>query len=368
MYEYGEDTTNGTYIVSFSGLERVFAYALNGGSSSLSDYDSFSDFAASTITLDPAFITSVLNTGTAVTLQASNDITINDAIIANNAGGDGGTLTLQAGRSILINDDIFTDNGDLYLYANEDLAAGVVNAQRDAGTAAITMAAGTSLDAGTGDVVIRLDDGLGKTHRGAGDITLRDIIADTITAFNRNTTGDVVVESGTLATSSASADAIALSSLRNFINNSGAGAFSVAGGSNWLVYSTRDTFDTPNGLVADYSLDACLYEGACPALQGGNAFLYSYDPNASVVTPTNPAQTPPVPDTVLYVSQTPLSPASPPGGAQASHTAAYVELSQIVLNDFLRADGDSLSSIFSNGWVYLDPEVKLIFETRVDRI
>jgi hypothetical protein len=96
------------------------------------------------VTLTPDFLTRTLNTGTAVVLQASNDITIDDPIIVN-AGGKGGTLTLQAGRSIIINANIRTDNGALTLIANDTVASGVIDAQRDAGNAVITMAGGTVL-------------------------------------------------------------------------------------------------------------------------------------------------------------------------------------------------------------------------------
>jgi hypothetical protein len=69
---------------------------------------------AQTVNLTPDFLTATLNTGTAVVLQASNDITVKDPITVN-AGGHGGALTLQAGRSIILNADITTDNGPLTL-------------------------------------------------------------------------------------------------------------------------------------------------------------------------------------------------------------------------------------------------------------
>src|SRR5262249_11884981 len=65
---------------------------------------------AQTVTFTPQFLSSTLNGGTAVVLQASNDITVNSAITVS-AGGKGGALTLQAGRSIVLNANIATDNG-----------------------------------------------------------------------------------------------------------------------------------------------------------------------------------------------------------------------------------------------------------------
>src|SRR5260370_6846288 len=108
-------------------------------------------------------LTRTLNSGGAVILQASNDITINSAITVS-AGGSGGALTLQAGRSILINANITTDNGALTLIANDTLADGVADAQRDPGNAFITMAGGTVLDTGTGPLDIELRDAPRFTH------------------------------------------------------------------------------------------------------------------------------------------------------------------------------------------------------------
>src|SRR5262249_40317163 len=104
---------------------------------------------AQTVTITPDFLTRTLNTGTAVVLQASNDVTVDDPIVVH-ADGSGGDLTLQAGRSILLNAGITTDNGALTLIANDTLASGVMDAQRDPGDAVITMAGGTVLDTGAG--------------------------------------------------------------------------------------------------------------------------------------------------------------------------------------------------------------------------
>lgn len=294
-----EDTVNGRFLV-IDGAGKVYSVDYIN-QKHIGDYNSFSDLPSADITLDPAFVTNVLNAGTSVTLQANNDITLNDDLIANNASGDGGTLTFQAGRSILFNADIFTDNGDLNLFANEDLSAGVVNAQRDAGSAVISMGAGTSIDAGSGTVIIRLDDGTGKTNRGAGNVTLRDITAGTIFARNMNTGRDVVLESGTLTATNAG-DAITLVSRRNFINNSGAAALSTPSG-RWLIYSIAPAGNMLGGLVEDFSLYSCTYGGVCPALQANNGLLYS----SSLTTPPSPGDSTTntvddIPDTVDYVS------------------------------------------------------------------
>jgi hypothetical protein len=136
-----------------------------------------------TVAVTPGLLTRTLNTGTAVVLQASNDITIDDPIIVD-AGGKGGALTLQAGRSIILNANIRTDNGALTLIANDTLASGVIDAQRDAGNAVITMAGGTTLDTGTGALNIEIRNGAGRTYTSSRSINLQTINAGSVAMVN----------------------------------------------------------------------------------------------------------------------------------------------------------------------------------------
>jgi autotransporter-associated beta strand protein len=136
-----------------------------------------------TVTITPALLTATLNTGTAVVLQASNDITVSSPILES-AGGRGGALTLQAGRSILLNADLTTDNGALTLIANDRLLNGVVNAQRDPGNAVIAAAFGTTLNTGTGALTVELRDGAGKTNTASGAITLQTVLAGAVVVTN----------------------------------------------------------------------------------------------------------------------------------------------------------------------------------------
>jgi hypothetical protein len=136
-----------------------------------------------TVSLTPDFLTGTLDTGTAVVLQASNDITVNDPITVA-AGGHGGALTLQAGRSILLNASISTDNGPLSLIANDTLANGVVDAQRDPGASFITMAGGTALDTGAGPLTVELRDGAGRTNTNSRAINLQAITAGSVSVIN----------------------------------------------------------------------------------------------------------------------------------------------------------------------------------------
>jgi hypothetical protein len=154
----------------------------------------FADLSGQTSYVSATQLNSMLSTGTAVTLQASNDITLNNAVTANNVGGDGGHFKLQAGRSILLNANITTDNGNFTAIANEKLANGVVDAEREAGAANIAMAAGTSIDAGTGSIVLAISDGAGLTNSTPGTVTLTTLTANRWLVYAPNP--DSVIKNG----------------------------------------------------------------------------------------------------------------------------------------------------------------------------
>ncbi len=116
-------------------------------------------------------VTHLLLSGTNVQLQASNDITVTHAIDADTATG---SLTLQAGRSIRLNANIHTD-ANVTLVANDTEANGVQALQRQPGAGAITMAAGTQIDAGPGTVRLVVREGVAPGT--AGDITIATIQA-----------------------------------------------------------------------------------------------------------------------------------------------------------------------------------------------
>src|SRR5207302_4114128 len=82
------------------------------------------------------------------------------------------------------NASITTDNGALTLKANDELSAGVVDAQRDPGNAVITMAPGTSLNTGSGALTVALRDGAGLTHPDSGAITLQSVTAGSVSVAN----------------------------------------------------------------------------------------------------------------------------------------------------------------------------------------
>ena len=102
-------------------LDPISVTIQNGGSTSLTELlDNqilFAEALGQALIIDPLAITNITDTGTAVTIQADLDITINNDIITNNTGGAGGDLFFEPGRPMLINADIVTDDGLLSIVA-----------------------------------------------------------------------------------------------------------------------------------------------------------------------------------------------------------------------------------------------------------
>ena len=147
----------------------------SGPATPLSSHDQFTDNSTGTSDIDPNAVNTLLDAGTTVTLQASNDITITDALSAGGAStGDGGDVVLQAGRSIAVNANINTNGGDFTAVANSPLADGVVDAERDAGAAEFRLQAGDVISTGGGAISIEVSDGAGLTNSTAGDIVLEN--------------------------------------------------------------------------------------------------------------------------------------------------------------------------------------------------
>jgi filamentous hemagglutinin family protein len=112
-----------------------------------------------------------------VLLQANTDITFTSAVNITHAGT---TLTAQAGRSIIVNANITTNNADITLIANETAANGVSAADRNAGAGGISMAAGRTVNAGSGNIFLKVSDGTG--HGGAA--TASNVVFENLTAAN----------------------------------------------------------------------------------------------------------------------------------------------------------------------------------------
>ncbi|MBX3410441.1 MAG: filamentous hemagglutinin N-terminal domain-containing protein [Phycisphaeraceae bacterium] len=149
------------------------------GAGVIGDVSTFAANPSDSISISPATLDAV---GASVTLQASNNITVNDAITLTTAAAG---ITMQAGNSIILNAGITTNDGAITLIANELLANGVIDVERLAGSASITFGSGVTLDAGAADIVLRIDTGAGLTENTSGNITLGNL-ATTGHALVRN--------------------------------------------------------------------------------------------------------------------------------------------------------------------------------------
>jgi filamentous hemagglutinin family protein len=179
-----------------------------------------------TMTFNPSNLADTLASGTNVTLQANNDITLNAGADIIVSGNNGGALTLQAGRNINLNSIIRTANGDFTAIAGDPNA---LAADREAGTPTITLGSGATINAGTGKVILAAIGG-------------------------------------------------------NFVNNSGSTRPITA--IQWLIYTTDPRLDILNGMTADYDAYGQPYTGMTPSYASrGNWFLYS-NPYRATINPT----------------------------------------------------------------------------------
>ena len=178
----------------------------SGSATPLTDADQFADSPAGNVTIDRDTINAAAAN---VVVQANNDITV-AAGGAINMANAGVSLTMQAGRSILINANISTNDGAINLTANETVANGVIDANRDAGNAVITMAGGVTLDAGNQDITITLSTGASLTNSDSGDITLETLTTDgnVVVVNNGPSAGSEIVVQGNLSAGATGAVAL----------------------------------------------------------------------------------------------------------------------------------------------------------------
>ncbi|HEU4684448.1 MAG TPA: filamentous hemagglutinin N-terminal domain-containing protein, partial [Nitrospira sp.] len=175
-----------------------------------------------------------------VVLQANNDITVSNAIAMTTNGAG---LTMQAGRDINVNANISTTNGNVTLTAND---SGAIGANRLAGTGDIVMAAGTAINAGSGNISLTIGASAvapfspgGMTARvlttTAGIISLQTTAASTVA-------GAVSLGSGSLSVNNAGAMTISGAV-------SGTGGLSKAGAGT-LTLSGANTYTGPTNINA----------------------------------------------------------------------------------------------------------------------
>jgi hypothetical protein len=268
------------------------------------------------IAVTPDFITRTLNAGTNVTLQASNDITVNSSILEKPAGTPG-SLTLDAGRSILLNASINTAGGNLTLIGNDSKANGVVDSDRDAGNAVITMASGVTLNTGAGKLSVDLKNSTNKTNNGSGVVTLLGITASSTTLSSASALGISI--NGTTPGDGVATGSYTEVNVTGPINLNGASlevmhsAATAQGTSFIIVQSTVGISGTFKG----------LNEGATVTASDGTAFTISYqgDGGKEVVLTQITASPPPAPPPSPPPAPPPGSPppgpppAPPPGGS-----------------------------------------------------
>ncbi|MCW2351804.1 YDG domain-containing protein [Sphingobium sp. B12D2B] len=238
----------------------------------------FGDAPTSTIRFAAAGIASQLQSGTDVVLQASNDITVSNAITVAAGSSGVGTLTLQAGRSILINASITTRDGDVTLIANERPANGVIPANRDPGVARITMANGTNIDAGTGNIHAEIRAG---TDASGAQITLNSLTGNTITAISRGGpgTGTLQTLNGASFIANGSGDAV---QFVGDVLNMGNATISTPNG-RWLLWASGPNNVSLGSLSFDFKQYAATYAVTPVAQATGNGLLFI---RAPIITPT----------------------------------------------------------------------------------
>ncbi|MHA4868774.1 YDG domain-containing protein [Duganella sp. PWIR1] len=272
----------------------VYAFALQSGGSAVPDLGYVEPGASSGTTLISAgSLAGLLNLGSKVTLQASNDITLN-------AGADiatTGSLTLEAGRSIVLNSKVslFGSDSSLVLTANAskpNANTGPVDKDRDSGTAVLTVNADLSA---TKDISLTLDQaGSFKTNTASGALTINAAVNGGNSVQVRNlgakSGNDVVFGTTGRLASGGSGDAIVVVSkgLGKFTNNNGTNALTLGGSGRYLVYSSDPSLTLENTSSSYKKHYAQSYTGTTPAYAAsGNWFLYSVAPTLTVTATTS---------------------------------------------------------------------------------
>jgi filamentous hemagglutinin family protein len=136
----------------------------------------FNSISGTDSLINSAQVAAALASGTAITLQANNDITIASPIDA--GVGSAGELLLYAGRNVRFDADVRIGSRDLGVVANASAADGVIGAHRDAGQGGFTMAPGVSVVAGDFAVLVRgVDASSSNPNSSPGSVTLGSVTA-----------------------------------------------------------------------------------------------------------------------------------------------------------------------------------------------
>jgi filamentous hemagglutinin family protein len=120
-----------------------------------------------------ADLVALLASGTSVSLKASQDIEWNtfNAVVTRPFNRAAGALALAAGRSVTLNGVFGTADADWSIVANDTAAKGVVDGERGAGAARISLGGANFINS-NGKLTLALSDGAGNTEHDAGGIFL----------------------------------------------------------------------------------------------------------------------------------------------------------------------------------------------------
>ena len=146
----------------------------------------YTDGSGTTSLINSADILAVLDAGTNLTLQASNDInwTTTSSVVTPLAGHAAGDLTMSAGRSITLNGAFTTGGGQWNMTANDLRENGVVDAERQAGIADLNLSQAV-FSGNNGLLNLRLEDGNGNSNQDAGSLRLGTYSGVGLTAWVR---------------------------------------------------------------------------------------------------------------------------------------------------------------------------------------
>ena len=183
-------------------LDPTFVVIEANGTALLDEVDQFAK-SGDSLSVDPSTITAALDVGTSVTIQATTDITVTDAISSTNTGtnngGNSGDLVFQAGRHILIRANISLENGNFTATANDTTSNADLTARTDTTPGNITMSTDTSIDVGSGTVTLTIDPSATSPFA-PGAITIADITGSTV--ILSNAAGSVTSQAGGSVTAS----------------------------------------------------------------------------------------------------------------------------------------------------------------------
>ncbi len=293
-----------------------------------------------TITVASSFLTRALDSGEDVTIQSNDDITIDSPIVVANSA-TAGSLTLDAGRSILINADINTGGGNLSLVANDSARDGVINSDRDAGAADITLTSGAQIDTGGASLTINLGHSNDKTNSDRGSLTLLGVAAESFALPSGTTIG--VSLSGTIAGDGVTFGTYTQLDISGSINLNNAGLLvsasqSFAAGTQFtIVQSGKGVSGTFKGLP----------EGSTVFSENGSAFVISYRADggdAVVLTTLTPAP-------VI----TGISPASGPAAGGTEVVIVGANLAGVTAVDFGTVQVTSFVSVTDTSIFVMSP-------------